>query len=227
MICIWSSWCHCHATISCFIKIQNGSPFWCWLTQIVVVKGSLSECCVWCVMANDDSHYVKLSFSETITPHLCFNAVCIHTQIHKVKYAVYSTDTHQLNDRLSVIFRFLLARCAGKPDISSATGWTGTNTAMTVELSVSSASHSRYVPPPFAWKIQKRRLRSGAFVSVGILINTVGWVAETWLTRKHGCLLPEILQILDEVEREGWERTGVSSISLEMAFKMEISESIS
>jgi len=24
MICIWSSWCHCHPIISCFIKIQNG-----------------------------------------------------------------------------------------------------------------------------------------------------------------------------------------------------------
>ena len=24
MICIWSSWCHCHPVISCFIKIQIG-----------------------------------------------------------------------------------------------------------------------------------------------------------------------------------------------------------
>jgi len=27
MICIWSSWCHCHPIISCFIKLQNGSAF--------------------------------------------------------------------------------------------------------------------------------------------------------------------------------------------------------
>jgi len=27
MICIWSSWCHCHPIISCFVKIQNGSAF--------------------------------------------------------------------------------------------------------------------------------------------------------------------------------------------------------
>jgi len=26
IICIWSSWCHCHLMISCFIKIQIGSP---------------------------------------------------------------------------------------------------------------------------------------------------------------------------------------------------------
>jgi len=32
MICIWSSWCHCHPIISCFIKIANALPFWCWLT---------------------------------------------------------------------------------------------------------------------------------------------------------------------------------------------------
>ena len=27
MICIWFSWCHCHAIISCFIKIQIGLTF--------------------------------------------------------------------------------------------------------------------------------------------------------------------------------------------------------
>jgi len=32
MICIWPSWCHCQPIISCFINIQNGLPFWCWLT---------------------------------------------------------------------------------------------------------------------------------------------------------------------------------------------------
>jgi len=29
MICMWSSWCHCHPIISYFIKIQNGFTFWC------------------------------------------------------------------------------------------------------------------------------------------------------------------------------------------------------
>jgi len=36
MICIWSSWCHCHPIISCSRKIQNGLPFWCRLTQVVL-----------------------------------------------------------------------------------------------------------------------------------------------------------------------------------------------
>jgi len=27
MICIWSSWCHCHPIISCLIKIQIGLTF--------------------------------------------------------------------------------------------------------------------------------------------------------------------------------------------------------
>jgi len=31
MICICSTWCHCHPIICCFIKIQNGLPFWYWL----------------------------------------------------------------------------------------------------------------------------------------------------------------------------------------------------
>ena len=36
MICIWSSWCHCHPIISCFIKI--------WLTQVVLEKRLLNGC---------------------------------------------------------------------------------------------------------------------------------------------------------------------------------------
>jgi len=38
MIYIWSSWCHCHPIISCSSKIQNGLPFWCRLTQVVLEK---------------------------------------------------------------------------------------------------------------------------------------------------------------------------------------------
>jgi len=41
MICIWFSWCHCYPIISCFIKIQNGLPFWCQLTQVVLERRPL------------------------------------------------------------------------------------------------------------------------------------------------------------------------------------------
>ena len=44
IICIWSSWCHCHLIISCSSKIQNGLPFWCWLTQVVLEKRPLNGC---------------------------------------------------------------------------------------------------------------------------------------------------------------------------------------
>jgi len=27
MLCMWSSWCHCHPIISCLIKLQSGSTF--------------------------------------------------------------------------------------------------------------------------------------------------------------------------------------------------------
>jgi len=39
MICMWSSSCHRHHIISCSSKIQNGLPFWCRLTQVVLEKG--------------------------------------------------------------------------------------------------------------------------------------------------------------------------------------------
>ena len=44
IICIWSSWCHCHPIISCSSKIQNGLPFRCWLTQAVLEKRPLNGC---------------------------------------------------------------------------------------------------------------------------------------------------------------------------------------
>jgi len=44
MICIWSSWCHCHPIIYCFIKIHYGLPFWCWIIQIVLEKRPSNGC---------------------------------------------------------------------------------------------------------------------------------------------------------------------------------------
>jgi len=48
MICIRSSWCHFHPIISCFSKIQNGLPFWCRLTQVVLEKRPLNICMYVC-----------------------------------------------------------------------------------------------------------------------------------------------------------------------------------
>jgi len=45
MVCIWSSWCHCHPVISCCIRIQNGLPFWYPLTKVVLESSPLYECC--------------------------------------------------------------------------------------------------------------------------------------------------------------------------------------
>ena len=50
MICIWSSWCHCHPVISCFSKIQNGLSFWYRPTQVVLEKRPLNGCM--CVSSN-------------------------------------------------------------------------------------------------------------------------------------------------------------------------------
>jgi len=41
MICIWSSWCHCHPIIPCSSKIQNGLLFWCRFIQVVLEKRPL------------------------------------------------------------------------------------------------------------------------------------------------------------------------------------------
>jgi len=44
IICIWSSWCHCHPVISCFIKIQIGLAFLVPAYPGVVEKGLLNKC---------------------------------------------------------------------------------------------------------------------------------------------------------------------------------------
>jgi len=43
MICIWSSWCHCHPIISCSSKVQNDLP-WYRLTQVVLEKRPWNGC---------------------------------------------------------------------------------------------------------------------------------------------------------------------------------------
>jgi len=35
---------HCHPIISCSSKIQNGLPFWCRLTQVVLEERLLNGC---------------------------------------------------------------------------------------------------------------------------------------------------------------------------------------
>jgi len=57
MICIWSSCCHCHPIISCSSKIQNGLPFWCQLTQVVLEKRPLNGCSVVVAKAHCPARY--------------------------------------------------------------------------------------------------------------------------------------------------------------------------
>jgi len=50
MICMWSSWCHCHHIISGCIKSRLIWPFWCWLTQVVLGKRPLYRCQLLCII---------------------------------------------------------------------------------------------------------------------------------------------------------------------------------
>jgi len=70
MICIWSSWCYCHPIISCFSKIQNGLPFWCRLTQVVLEKRPLNICVRVCVCDT------KGAFTLLISPNLIWTHFC-------------------------------------------------------------------------------------------------------------------------------------------------------
>jgi len=55
---IWTSWCNCHPIISCFIKIQNGSPFWWQLTHVVLERTPLND---WCCTRYDGVSMQKVA----------------------------------------------------------------------------------------------------------------------------------------------------------------------
>ena len=71
MICIWSSWCHCHPIVSCFIKMQNGFIF---LVRAVTYPGSPGKDAVqrvfvcwiysWCKIFTTD--YSRARFSASV-----------------------------------------------------------------------------------------------------------------------------------------------------------------
>jgi len=85
MICIWSSWCHCHPIISCSSKIDNGLPFWCRLTHVVLEKrplnGRSSSSCWWCV---------------------CVWSVCRENEQRWLMMRVWSCVPHNASDHLSI-----------------------------------------------------------------------------------------------------------------------------
>jgi len=68
--CIWSSWCHCHPIIFCSSKIQNGLPFWCQLTQVVLEKRPLNGC-----SRSNLSNYLQCFYVT-----LCFHTVVWMTE---------------------------------------------------------------------------------------------------------------------------------------------------
>ena len=70
MICIWSNCCHCHPIISCLIKIHNGLPFLCQLTQVVQKKGLLDGFSV-----IDWQHFILVNLVILLICLQCFDAV--------------------------------------------------------------------------------------------------------------------------------------------------------
>jgi len=63
LICTWSSWCHCHDIISCFIKIQNMFSSGASLHQTVLEKRPLNKCLyviVTCYVSANRSMYSSL-----------------------------------------------------------------------------------------------------------------------------------------------------------------------
>jgi len=86
--CKWfvSSWRHGHPIISCSSKIQNGLPFWCWLTQVVLEKGHYTDVVV-LVVRNNVSDSVLCLLAGTSQSRSCVSCLYLMTRRrHRLRY---------------------------------------------------------------------------------------------------------------------------------------------
>jgi len=96
MICIWSSWCHCHLIISCSSKIQNGLPFWCQFTQIVLEKRPLND-----VVAVEAMHLPPYWISNKYTKR---NPTVFHTRQFAIwQFSKSNRDKFQVKSQSNCI----------------------------------------------------------------------------------------------------------------------------
>jgi len=84
IICIRSSWCHCHPIISCSSKIQNDLPFWCQLTQVVLENNHYMDAVAVVVLQWDNITFYRICWlwylwwvweycSSTSVSNVCIN----------------------------------------------------------------------------------------------------------------------------------------------------------
>jgi len=80
MVCIWSSWCHCHLSSLASLKSRMVLPFWCSLIQVVLeIQAVKQGCC--CVLLSQD---VFESLSNK-TRHLFYVHSYSHLRPHCVR----------------------------------------------------------------------------------------------------------------------------------------------
>jgi len=85
-ICIWFSLCRCYLIISCFIKIQNGLPFWCWLTQVVLERRLLNGTILLLLL-----HLLLLLVLVTVTEYQLIH-LCMCTRGRHIKLSTVVID---------------------------------------------------------------------------------------------------------------------------------------
>jgi len=89
MICIWSSWCHCHPIVSCSSKIQNDLPFWWGITQVVLEKRLLNGCSSMDVVVVQLLQQLPLLFTFRLNGIFC--SYCMSAECSKKKISGITT----------------------------------------------------------------------------------------------------------------------------------------
>ena len=125
IICIWSSWRHCHPINSCSSKIQNGLLFWCWLTQVVLTY--LDTYHLHTAPGPTIPHGADLSSTVLITLSP-YHRYCNTSHINTSTTAGSGPQNRTFEDNLhrfsTAIFHYITVICVvGQHDILCETKW--------------------------------------------------------------------------------------------------------
>jgi len=114
MICIWSSWCHCHSITSRSSKIQNGLPFWCRLSQVVLEKRPLNGCSSVVVVVVTQQAILGVISQPApqirVTILALYKLVCMYVCIYVCNLGQLLGQSVLLSDKFHILQHYCISR---------------------------------------------------------------------------------------------------------------------
>ena len=99
----WPSWCHYHSLFLASVKSRLFLPFWYWLTQVVLDKGSLNVCvCPRCFCLHDTRFIVNIFNKYSL--NLLVSAILPSCDIFNLGFIIFQCHAHY---RASSVYCYL------------------------------------------------------------------------------------------------------------------------